>query len=213
MRKYEHLKEKALQFRKSGLTLEEIQKRLLLPKTTIYYWIKNIPIERTEKQSKALKLAVVAMKEKYATIRNNAYKIASENAEEKLKNPLFRDFIIIYLTEGFRKTRNIVSIANSNPAIIKVSNYWIKNLSSKNVGYCLQYHTDQSSKNLVRFWSKLVGCNIDKIKLQRKSNSGKLNGRSWRSPHGVLTVRVGDTELRSKIQAWMDHLEEIYNGV
>ena len=44
--------------------------------------------------------------------------------------------------------------------------------------------------------------------MQRKSNSNQLAGRTWRSVHGVLTVRVCDTLLRAKLQGWMDRLRE-----
>jgi hypothetical protein len=44
------------------------------------------------------------------------------------------------------------------------------------------------------------------IKLLRKSNSNQLSGRAWRSRHGVLSVRVQDTLLRARMQAWMDRL-------
>lgn len=46
------------------------------------------------------------------------------------------------------------------------------------------------------------------IKLQRKSNSKQLAGRSWRSRHGVLTMRIDDTLLRARMQAWMDRIHE-----
>jgi hypothetical protein len=40
--------------------------------------------------------------------------------------------------------------------------------------------------------------------MQRKSNSGQLAGRTWRSKYGVLTVCTSDTLLRAELQAWMD---------
>jgi hypothetical protein len=44
--------------------------------------------------------------------------------------------------------------------------------------------------------------------MQRKSNSNQLKGRTWRSVHGVLRVRVCDTQLRAKLEGWMDRLRE-----
>jgi hypothetical protein len=46
------------------------------------------------------------------------------------------------------------------------------------------------------------------IKLLRKSNSNQLTGRRWRSRHGVLSVRVQDTLLRARMQAWTDRLRD-----
>ncbi len=44
--------------------------------------------------------------------------------------------------------------------------------------------------------------------MQRKSNSNQLAGRTWRSVHGVLTVRACDTLFRAKLEGWMDRLRE-----
>ena len=42
------------------------------------------------------------------------------------------------------------------------------------------------------------------IKATRKSNSGSLKGRQFRSVYGLLTLEMGDTYLRARLQAWMD---------
>jgi hypothetical protein len=58
----------------------------------------------------------------------------------------------------------------------------------------------------------VVLCNAwirrSQVRMQRKSNSNQLAGRTWRSVHGVLTVRVCDTLLRAKLEGWMDRLRE-----
>jgi hypothetical protein len=52
--RYDHIREKAVSLRtEQHLTLDEIVERLSLPKTTIYHWIKDIPIPTTEKQTAA----------------------------------------------------------------------------------------------------------------------------------------------------------------
>lgn len=45
-----HLKLKAHALRERGLTLDEITQRLQLPRTTVYSWIRHLPIERTRRQ-------------------------------------------------------------------------------------------------------------------------------------------------------------------
>ena len=44
-----------------------------------------------------------------------------------------------------------------------------------------------------------------------RSGSGGGFLRSWRSRYGVLTVTVGDTYLRARLQAWIDCLREIWD--
>jgi len=61
---------------------------------------------------------------------------------------------------------------------------------------------------LQRFWGAQLHIDPERVAMQRKSNSGQLAGRTWRCVHGVLTVHVGDTLLRARLQAWIDRLRE-----
>jgi hypothetical protein len=60
------------------------------------------------------------------------------------------------------------------------------------------------------FWARLLGTVPDAIAVQRKSNSNGLAGRTWRSRHGVLTVRTSDTLFRARLQGWMDRIRETW---
>jgi hypothetical protein len=70
----------------------------------------------------------------------------------------------------------------------------------------VQYHADQDLDELRTFWGDHLGIDGSAIRLQRKTNSGQLKGRTWRSAHGVLTVATNDTYLRARLQAWMDRI-------
>jgi hypothetical protein len=76
------------------------------------------------------------------------------------------------------------------------------------VTFSVQYHADQNLREVTEFWSVHVGVSPDAIRLQRKSNSGELSGRQWRSEHGVLTVTADDTRLRARLQGWIDCLRD-----
>jgi len=215
MKKYEHLRRKAVELRtKHKMTLTEIRERLALPKTTVYYWIKDIKIPRTDKQNAAAnvanKIMVRAWVKKCNKLREDAYNEGKETAPELFKDPLFRDFITIYLCEGYRKQRNSVSVVNSNPKIMLLTHKFIKkygNLKRK-IGYRIHFHADQNEEELKDYWGALLNVSASAMKTLRKSNSGKLSGRNWRSKYGLLTVRIGDTYLRSKLQAWMNYLQK-----
>jgi hypothetical protein len=86
------------------------------------------------------------------------------------------------------------------------------------VTYQFQYHEDQDPAYLTRFWAFGLGVDEALIRPQPKSNSGRLNGRNWRSRWGVLTVGTNDTQLRSRLEAWMDcvfdhWIDSAYPGV
>ena len=110
----------------------------------------------------------------------------------------------MYIGEGFKRDRNVVSICNSDPAIIRLGTYWIRRFTDHSIEFAFQHHADQNPKAICEFWGELLDVDADRIKFQRKSNSGKLTGRTWRSKYGVLQVRTSDTYLRARIDAWMD---------
>ena len=118
--------------------------------------------------------------------------------------PTFRDFVCLYLAEGYKRDRNRVSICNSDPAIVALGARWINRLSARKVTYAVQYHADQDLAALQEFWGGLLEIEPERVTLLRKSNSNRMEGRSWRSEHGVLAVGSSDTYLRARLQAWMD---------
>jgi len=211
MKKYEHLREKAIRFRDKGMSLGDICERLSLNKTTVYYWIKDTEsLKATKKQKKSAIAAGKVSHKKFKKLREDAYDLGIEQYNKFTKEKTFKDFVVIYLTEGYRRSRNSVSIANSNENIVLLSYKWIKKLANpkRKMIYSLQCHADNNENELKEYWSKLLGIEAELIRVIRKSNSGKMSGRNWRSKYGVFSVGVSDTYLRSRIQAWMDLLQK-----
>lgn len=204
----EYIREKAIQLRiEKQLTIDEIAECLALGRTTIYYWVKDIEIPRkpnvrvpTEARIKGTQ----AMQDKYRLKREEAYRAGVAEFDRLCENVTFRDFVCMYIGEGHKRDRNNVSICNSNPKVVALGNTWMLRLSRNPVTYAIQFHADQSLEELRTFWAATLGIDSSIIKFQRKSNSGQLKGRNWRSQHGVLTARTLDTYLRARLQAWME---------
>jgi hypothetical protein len=202
---YDHLREKAIRLRtEQNMTLQDIMERLSLPKTTIYYWIKDIPIPRTEKQTAAQRRKHEQNRARYAALREAAYQQGLAEAPGLLQDLRFRDFVVLYMAEGTKRRRNEVSFVNSDPDMVCLAHRWIVRFTTNKMGYCLQYHADHDEAELKEYWAGILGIQPDIIKSIRKSNSNQLSGRQFRSVYGLLTVRVGDTYLRARLQAWMD---------
>ena len=214
MKKYAHLREKARELRRTGATLTEICEQLALGKSTVHGWIKDIPIPRTARQSEQLRRATEAVRQKYAAQRQQWYNEAYAEAGDVLKNPLLRDFVVLYAAEGTKRYRNQVELCNSNPGIIQVAHLCIRTLSrNSHIQYRLQCHIDNDEEQLRKYWAHLLGIEAESITVMRKSNAGKLSGRQWRSPYGVLSIAVGDTRLHCMIRAWMDYLQQEWQSV
>jgi hypothetical protein len=94
--------------------------------------------------------------------------------------------------------------------VVVLCDRWLRRLSSATLAYRVQYHADQGLEELQQFWGAQLGVEPERISLQRKTNSNQLAGRTWRCVHGVLTLHVGDTLLRARLQAWIDRLREAW---
>jgi hypothetical protein len=146
------------------------------------------------------------MQRKYRLLREAAYEEGMREYEALAADPTFRDFVCLYIAEGYKRDRNIVSICNSDPAVVRLATRWMCRLSEKPPVFWIQYHADQKLEELREFWAGELLVEPISVRAQRKSNSNQLVGRMWRSRHGVLTVRICETRLRSRVQAWMDQL-------
>jgi hypothetical protein len=209
-----YLKEKARELRiKKRLSLLEIADRLALPKTTVFYWIRDLPIPElqysdTPARARAREKAARVNVAKFKALRDAAYDDGHRVFDALAADPTFRDFVTLFLAEGHKRTRHRLEIANSDPAVLRVSQRWIYKLSKKAPTYSIQYHADQSLDALRTFWAAELGIYPSQIRFQRKSNSNRLTGRTWRSQYGVLTICCNDTYLRSRMQAWMERLRD-----
>jgi transcriptional regulator with XRE-family HTH domain len=199
------IREKARQLRRvKHLTIDELADRLAVSRTTAYYWVRDLPIPITAAQSLAQRRASKTTKRKARLLREAAY-------DEGLKwfaffslDPLFRDFVCMYIGEGYKRDRNRVAICNSDPAVLRLSKPWFELFSGNPITYSVQYHSDQDLPGIRSFWARELGIPPTSIILQRKSNSGRLSGRAWRSENGVLAMSASDTYFRAELQAWVD---------
>jgi hypothetical protein len=200
-----YLREKAREMRvMKKLTIDELAERLALHRSTIYYWVRDIPIPRTRYQSLAQSRAARSNRANFQALRDAAYDEGLVTYAFFHIDPLFRDFVCLYIAEGYKRNRNCVSIGNSDDLVIKVSQHWMNSFSRNKLEYNLQYHADQNLSELRNYWGAKLGIDPESIKLQRKSNSRGLAGRTWRSRYGVMSIRTNDTYFRSELQAWMD---------
>jgi len=164
------------------MTIDDLAERLSLSRSTIYYWVRDLPIPAaTENRSAAQRRGTLAMQRRY-TLR---------------RDPEFRDFVCLYIAEGYKRNRGVVSLNNSDPAVIKVADRWIKRFATNPITYQVQFHADQRLSELATFWSGQLAVEPAAIRFQRKSNSGQLSGRTWRCRYGVLTVCANDTTVSS----------------
>jgi transcriptional regulator with XRE-family HTH domain len=206
-----YIREKARELRtERRLSIVEIAERLGLPKTTVFYWVRDIPLQRPRRANPGQRRGNRGMRRKYRELREAAYAEGEREFTELAASPTFTDFVCLYIAEGYKRTRSTVALCNSDPRVVALATRWIRRFSRNQVRFFLQYHADQDVEQLRRFWGDVVDVDPAEIGLQRKSNSNQLRRRTWRSRNGVLTVCAYDTLFRARLQAWIDRLQDTW---
>jgi hypothetical protein len=154
----------------------------------------------TPRQRAAATAASHANRTKRRRLRNRAYSEGRGSFERLASDATFRDFVSLYIAEGYKKARHHVAVGRSDPAVVKLAHHWISRFAQNKTSFRIQYHADQSLSALQRFWAAQLDIDPADIKFQRKSNRGRLNGRTWRSR---ATLSFGP-----RLQGWMDCMEE-----
>ena len=186
------------------LAIDDIAARLGISRSTIYGWVKHLPIERTARQTAAQHRRSFENSERYRRLREAAYAEGVLQYPALVRERTFRDFVCMYIGEGTKRKSGELAICNSDAAVMRLAERWFGRVSPKRRGYSIQHHADQDLEALRSYWADELAIDPGQIDLLRKSNSNQLAGRLWRSEHGVLAIRVSDTYARCRMQAWMD---------
>ena len=193
-----YVREKARELRgEQHLSIDEIAERLALSRSTVYYWVRGMPLGRRRRDNPHP--GARKMLAKHRRAREEAYELGYWECPRLSRHTI---------AEGYKRDRNTVSICNSDASVMQVGTLWIRHFSRRKLSFSVQVHEDQNLAEIAEYWAVALAVSPEKIKLQRKSNSGRLASRIWRSRYGVIAVRARDTLFRARLQGWMDRLQE-----
>lgn len=203
------IRERARRLRRTGKFMDEIAEHLGVVRSTIYVWVKDIPFAgQSKRQVAARQLGSKRMQEKYAKLRQIAYDATDLQVLED--DLIVRDFVVMYLGEGYRRNRNVVHICNTNPTIMLMALKALRRLKvdlhAANVSFKLLLYPDHEDRALKRFWVRQLQIRSAQIKIWRPTEKQQPS-KYRRSVHGLMYLTINDTYLRARLQALMDAVE------
>src|SRR4029077_2788724 len=194
------------------LTVDQLAKRLALPRSTVYHWVRDLPYRPAQaghaSAASSWRRDPPAKRKVSRALSEAPYEEGLKSFQELAAQPTFRDFLCIYVSQGYKCDRTKVALSHSDPAVMRLVNRWIWRLTDKSPLLSVQYQPDRSLTELRRFWGETVGADARTIHVQGGAISERAEGQGRRSRHGVLTVTVEDTLLRARLQAWMHRARE-----
>ncbi|MFH1769233.1 MAG: hypothetical protein ABH833_01030 [Parcubacteria group bacterium] len=210
-------KDKAIQLRKRGYSLNEISTLLNVTKSTASFWLRDISLSgvaRSRLRRRIKKGVFVAAEKKKAKSKElNTY--LKKEASEELKDGKISEFsekllcALIYWCEGAKDYRGGIAFSNSDPNLArKFIDLLEKTFSAKRDKFIVRLHLhDYHSKKVqTEFWAKGLRLAIAQFrKPYRKPNTGKRIRINY---PGCISIRYYDNILSRKIM----YLAQSYLG-
>lgn len=210
-----NIRKKAINLRKHGFTYGEIPKKLglIIPKSTMTFWFKNIVLnDKQQNRIKKINTHNLKLARKQALVSIKAKRLKEEiKLKNKYKN-FFNQFtsheiyllslVLLYLCEGTKGKRWVLTFGNSDPVIIKLFLKLFRKsfkLDEKKFRCTVQCRNDQNLTKLNNFWSqttKIPLSNFYKPRIDPRSIGKKTKKCNYK---GVCRIDYLSSEVYREI--------------
>lgn len=216
-------KEKAIALRKKGYSINQIVKEAGLSKASVSVWVRGI--ELTSKQREGLSergRSIDSVEKRRISRLNNEHskrRIIIDEAKKDYTNISSSDLkligIILYLGEGSKTKKGVVTVANSDPSVIKiVARFLRETCKVPEDKFRGQIHTfaHANIEDTEKYWSNITGIPVNQFyKTYIKPSAASLQKRKT-LPFGTFDISVNDTKLLLKILGWIEKIKELTVG-
>ena len=209
--KWFRFKDQAIELRRRGNSIKEIEKLLEIPRSTLSGWLKEIKLTEKQRQRldknwqnalvKARKKAVIwhndQKKRRLIEARQQALSVLSQIDTQNL-HTLELALSLLYLGEGDKTQQT--SMGSSSPIILR---FFVKALNKlygikiSDLKCEIHLRSDQNEKNIKQYWSeelKIPYANFKACKDKRIVKS-----KTYLTYKGVCVVRCGNIAVQRKI--------------
>lgn len=108
-----YIRDKAREMRvEKDLTIDEIAERLAISRQTIYHWVRDLPMKRPRnprRDTPACRARDERNAARFKAKRDAAYEEGKAQYADLAADPTFRDFVCMYIGEGYKRCRNTVA--------------------------------------------------------------------------------------------------------
>ncbi|MBI2008624.1 hypothetical protein HYS82_03150 [Candidatus Amesbacteria bacterium] len=209
---------KAIELRKKGLSYSEIRKRIVVGKSTISDWLKNI--ELTEAQKQRLyerKLIGVEKLQKIMKSRREMFKKEVYDKQKALIGSLSeRELLMVglglYWGEG-RKGGSQVSISNTDPSMVNLFLKWLEQCfevarTNRKLRVILHLYSDMNFEKEAGFWRGYLGLSEEQFNKPYVKVNSRLGLDHKGFGHGTCMIYYSDVKIKEQIRAAIKLISE-----
>lgn len=213
-------RDRAVLLRKQGKSLNEIVEELKVSKGSVSLWVRDVRLTVTQR-SKLNKrgFSVSAIEKRRLNRINNTtrrHRLVIDEAKSNIEGMSQHELLLVgtalYWGEGSKANRNVASIANSDPSVIRIMMRFFKEILEVNQNKFRGHIHTFSHLNIdeaERYWSQVSGIPRTQFyKTYSKPSKASL-GKKDSLPYGTFQIYVCDTNVALKIKGWMEKLAEL----
>lgn len=203
-------KQKAINLRKEGYSLNEIAEVVPASKSTISLWVKDVPMSISAQKRLASRYTYAQIRSqeviKGKTLEKN--RIISQKVQDTLTTVSFNKkqqkilCAMIYWCEGNKGVRDLVFFTNSDPQLIKTFLSLFRNsfeIIEEKFRVCMHLHSYHNEIKQKEFWSKITSIPQSQFfKTYQKPNSGLYKKEGYQ---GCVQIRYMNVSIARELLA------------
>jgi DNA-binding transcriptional ArsR family regulator len=216
------LKNTSIKLRNSGLSYSEIIKEIKVPKSTLSYWLKNIPLDDrgrallqsrlVEKQKRGRFSTSIALRARKVFKEKVAFDAAEKEFNISCKENNYSFFmtgITLYWSSGGKKG-NHFQFVNSDPDMILFMVRWVGKylkVPKRDISFRICIKQAYMAQNLDNFWSRALLIPKESLKISTLSQL-----KTKKNPYykGSCMMTISGVAVLRKILAWQNLLIKYY---
>lgn len=215
-----HEKKLATEMRRQGKSMNEIVKKLGVSKGSVSLWVRDVKLTKEQRKNLSLRgFSVDAIeKRRINRLRNehNKRTLIMKEAKKDIKEISDYELKIIgsmlYLGEGRKSGRGTVSIANSDPDVIRIMMKFFRKIckvkEEKFRGH-IHIHSHLNRRKAEEYWSKVSRIPINQFYKTYTKQSIASKNKKDNLPLGTFDIYVCDTKLFLTIMGWIEEIKRL----
>jgi len=208
---------KAVSLRKQGLSYAAIKERLDVSKSTLSYWLRDLPLSR-EKINELRSLSPRRIERYRATMRKKREERLSavyRQVEKTVKKLSDREILIaglfLYWGEGGKTKPYTISLTNTDPDMVRFYMKWLRLLGvpKSKIKVRLHTYTDMNLVHIKQFWVDVTKIPLAQFHMPqiKQSNGEKIHYRGY--GHGTCTIIVDDRDVSEYVLQGLVYLKKL----
>lgn len=206
--------------RKKGLSMNEIAEKLSVSKASVSAWVRDIPL--TSIQRRVLSKngfsvqAIELRRERRLANTRERHRAAMNEAKAHISTLTRHELLLVgtalYWGEGGKTGRGMARLANSDPAIIRMTMRFFKEVCNVPlIKFRGHVHTFShlNAKNAEAYWSEVSGIPRTQFFKTYSKPSVASKGKKDSTPYGTFQIYVCDTKVLLTIKGWIERLAEL----